>query len=80
MEEMKFIELSELETRETTGGAIWGVIAGAAVGYLVYELADTVVERYTGDTIPEHVSNGIGYGIEKIGEGLQHAGNFISGR
>lgn len=60
------VELEEKDAREIDGGIIVSIVAGI-VGYVVYEIADECVERATGKTIGNHISDGINAVGEFVG-------------
>lgn len=43
------------------GEGVLIAIAGAAVGYIVYEVVDEIVERTTGKDLGNHVADAIDY-------------------
>ena len=52
------VELEEKDVKKIDGGILVSIAAGV-IGYVVYEIADECVERATGKTIGNHISDGI---------------------
>lgn len=52
------VELKEKDIKKIEGGILVSIAAGI-ISYVVYEIADECVERATGKTIGNHISDGI---------------------
>lgn len=74
-----FKELNDDELLSIDGGEL---LIGIAVGVILYygtNVANEIVERKTGHSIGDHMTNAAGKAIDAVGSGLEKIGDFISG-